>query len=148
METNLKETQSYTVGLCVDAGSISITTKSFIEKMKGKIPEVEYIKIIECKKGDIIKVFIDDCYIEKIKGKFKVFREDCWREIIKGKFKVIEDDTIFIGDLCYCFEEHKSWMDLLSATDYLQHKSNDYTTVNTGGDGCFDTVITVYSSAL
>lgn len=112
--------------LGVDAGSIQIVDKSFIDENGGE-PNLRLVASLPL-----------DGF-----GEYKVgvHVPDCWNgEFVKSARMTFKTGVCIIGDLCYCFENPDPWHSVLDKTDYF--KKFEGMDVSTGGDGCFEIKVT------
>lgn len=69
--------------------------------------------------------------------------KDTWNGDVEAESRVYTDNgTFYVGDACYMFNQF-DWDRLLEQSEYFQKPVEGILHVNTGGDGCFKTVITV-----
>lgn len=108
---------------CVDAGCIAVADKDWVES-KGGI-------------NNNLKLN-PEFLVEPGKYKITLSCEDTWNGKVKKEVEIETSGKLIFGDLCYLFDDHNKWSDLLDETDYLQISNKNFHSVDTGGDGTFN----------
>lgn len=121
--------------LAVDAGCIAVLNLSYIEANGGKFTDC-------AKAGNCRKVSLP-------KGEYEVtvHIKNTYNGNVEETFKMKTDGVVVIGDACYYFSddniEDKVWHNFLNKTDYLNGvEDNMGSSISTGGDGSFMTIVT------
>lgn len=110
--------------LGVDAGNISVVDLNYVESMGGDF-------------GDAADALCRKMEIEPGEYQVSIYVDERMKRI----FKIRTSGIVVVGDICYLFSasepSYKSWMPFLEVTNYLSIHNENFTSVDTGGDGEF-----------